>query len=84
MKKFVVRIGYVDYAVEQDDAAELLAIASRAQAVERPKYDKPYYVKKEQEQFVDNLQLSEVIEEAPPDPDVVSVAEPPPKPEFPF
>jgi hypothetical protein len=65
MKKFVVRIGYVEYAVEQDDAAELLAIASRARAVERPNYDGPYYVKKEQEQFVDNLQLSEVIEEKP-------------------
>jgi hypothetical protein len=84
MKKFVVRIGYVEYAVEQDDAAELLAIASRALVVERPNYSGPYYVKKEQEQFVDNLQLSEVIEEPRPDSDVISVVEPPPKPEFPF
>jgi hypothetical protein len=84
MKKFVARIGYVDYAVEQDDAAELLAIASRAVAVERLKWGEPYYKRKEQEQIVESLQIAEVIEEPRSDSDVVSVVEPPPKPEFPF
>lgn len=60
MKMFIARIGYVDYAFEQADAAELLAIAARAKVVKQNGYSGPYYVQHEQEVFVDVLALQEV------------------------
>lgn len=65
-KKFIVRIGYVDYAVEPEDATALLLIASRSKPVRQEGYRGPYYVQNDDSLFVDNLALADV-EDAPAD-----------------
>ena len=74
-KKFIVRIGYVDYAVELADATALLAIAERALPVKQQNYSGPYIVQPDKEIFVDHLALADVFEPVESDkPDVFSTA----------
>jgi imidazoleglycerol phosphate dehydratase HisB len=75
MKKFIVRFGYFDYAIEHTDAVALLDIAGRARVVKRVGYTGPYYVQPDQEPFVDAVSLQEVVDqESAEEPDKFSAA----------
>ena len=75
MKRFIVRISYADYCIEQADAVELLAIASRMRVVKQNGYQGPYYVQPDQEPWLDTLSLQDVVEpEAAEEPDKFSAA----------
>jgi hypothetical protein len=63
MKKFIVRISYANYAIEQEDAVALLAIASRMKLVKQNGYNGPQYVQRDhQEPWLDTVSLEEVVE----------------------
>jgi hypothetical protein len=62
MKKFIVRIGYEYYAVDNADAVALLDTASRMKAVKQDGYTGPYLVKAEQEPCIDTMTMAEVAE----------------------
>lgn len=63
--KFIVRIGYTDYSCEQADAVALLDIASRMKRVKQDGYTGPYFVLPDQEPWIDEVRLQEVLEPEP-------------------
>lgn len=74
MKRFVVTIGYSEYALDIGDACALLAIAQRAVRVESQGYRQPLRTVPGSEPFANALRMADVVEDPPAEPDDGSAA----------
>lgn len=65
MKKFIVRIGYDDYAFDNEaDAVAILGLAHRAIRVDQESYSEPYRPTPEVAPFASTVTLAYVAEAA--------------------
>lgn len=62
MKRFIVRVNYVDYMIEMSDAVVLLDIVSRMSVVKQNDYSGPYFIQPGREPFVESVILADVEE----------------------
>lgn len=77
MNRFVVNVGYSDYAMSEADAVALLGIASRSMEVMQPRFDGIWFPKREPRPFATMVLLC-AVNDTPLPPAAEQSAEAPP------